>query len=118
VRAALMGAEDMKARLERLNRRLVPDLAKPLRIGISIHQGEAIVGPLGPPGSQILTAIGDTVNTAARLEGLSKTHSGAIIISRRAAEAAEMDLTHQHLHVAVLDGRMKPVEYYALAEPA
>lgn len=116
-RAALMGAEDMKARLERLNRRLVPDLAKPLRMGISIHQGEAIVGPLGPPGSQILTAIGDTVNTASRLEGLSKTHSGAIIISRRAAEAAEMDLTHQHLHVAVLEGRMEPVEYYALAEP-
>ena len=116
-RAALLGAEDMRVRLDRLNHRLVPDLAEPLRIGISIHQGEAIVGPLGPPGSKILTAIGDTVNTAARLEKLSKTHSGALIISRRAAEAAEMDLACQRLHVAVLTGRTEPVEYYALAEP-
>jgi len=117
-RAALTGAEDMRVRLDRLNRRLVPDLAEPLRIGIGIHQGEAIVGPLGPPGSQILTAIGDTVNTAARLEGLSKTHSGAVIVSRRAAEAAEIDYAHLRLHEAVLAGRAEPVEYYALAESA
>ena len=82
-----------------------PYLAEPLRIGISIHQGEAIVGPLGPPGSKILTAIGDTVNTAARLEGLKQNPFGAPIISlRRAAEAAEMDLACQRLHVTVLTG--------------
>jgi adenylate cyclase len=112
--AALRGAKDMRERLDRLNRRLVPDLAEPLRIGIGIHQGEAIVGPLGPPGSRILTAIGDTVNTAARLEGLSKTHDGAVIISRYAAEVAELNVADQRLHVAALIGRVEPVEYYAL----
>jgi len=116
VRAALRSAADMKARLSVLNRRLVPDLAEPLRIGIGIHEGHAIVGRLGPPGSKILTAIGDTVNTAARLEGLSKTHEDAIIISRRAAESADVDLAHEQLHRAALAGRLEPIEYYALTD--
>lgn len=115
-RAALRGAADMLARLERVNRRLLPDLAHPLRIGIGIHLGEAIVGPLGPPGSQILTAIGDTVNTAARLEGLSKRHDGAVIVSRRAAVAAAIDLAGLQPQVAALAGRAEPVEYFALTK--
>ena len=116
VRAALGCAADMKRRLRRLNHRLIPDLAEPLRVGIGIHRGEAIVGPLGPPGSQILTAIGDTVNTTARIEGLSKVHHDAVIVSRRAAESAKLDLAQQRLHVAALIGRTDPVEYYALTD--
>ena len=115
---ALRCAADMIKRLEQLNRRLIGDLTEPLRIGIGIHQGEAIVGSLGPPGSQILTAIGDTVNTTARLEGLSKKHGGAVIVSRRAAEAAGLDLSTDTLEVATLAGRAEPVEYYALALPS
>jgi adenylate cyclase len=113
-RAALRAAVDMKARLERLNARLIPDLAEPLRIGIGIHHGDAIVGRLGPPGSKIVTAIGDTVNTAARIEGLSKTHQDRVIISRRAAEAAGLDLAREPAHSAVVAGRVEPIEYYAL----
>lgn len=113
-RDAVHCARDMLARLERLNHRLIPDLTRPLRIGIGIHHGEAIVGPLGPPGSRILTAIGDTVNVAARLEGLSKQHDGAFIVSLRAANAAEIDMTGQHLRTATLAGRAEPMEYYAV----
>lgn len=116
VLAAIRGAADMKARLHRLNHRLVPDLPEPLRIGIGIHLGEAIVGPLGPPGSRILTAIGDTVNTAARIEGLSKVHNDAVIISRRAAVTADLDLSNDLLRTAEVAGRAEPIEYYALAE--
>ena len=65
---ALRGAREMLQRLEQLNYRLRGDLREPLRIGIGIHYGEAIVGAMGPPRSQIVTAIGDTVNTCARLE--------------------------------------------------
>jgi adenylate cyclase len=115
-RAALRAADDMKARLEHLNERLVPDLSEPLRIGIGIHQGNAIVGPLGPPGSRILTAIGDTVNAAARIEGLSKDHDDAVIISRFAAETAKIDLTGKQIYGAVVAGRVEPIEYYALPD--
>ncbi len=113
--AALAGARDMLARLDRLNQHLLADLKQPLRIGIGIHHGVAIVGPLGPPGSRIVTAIGDTVNTTARLEGLSKQHDGAVIISRVCAEAARADLADALLHIASVAGRAEPVEYYALS---
>ncbi|MCX7314083.1 MAG: adenylate/guanylate cyclase domain-containing protein [Alphaproteobacteria bacterium] len=74
---ALRGAREMLMRLDQLNTRLRTDLKEPLRIGIGIHVGEAIVGALGPSGSQIVTAIGDTVNTTARLEGLTKDYDPA-----------------------------------------
>ena len=57
---ALRGAREMLARMDQLNSRLRGDLLQSLRIGIGIHLGEAIVGAMGPPGSQIISAIGET----------------------------------------------------------
>jgi adenylate cyclase len=111
---AIRGAREMLNRLDQLNRRLGTDLAEPMRIGIGIHHGEAIVGAMGPPRSQIITAIGDTVNTCARLEGLTKDYDCVAIISRRAAEAAGLDLGDRELHHAPVKGRAEPVEFYAL----
>ena len=71
---AVRGAREMLTRLDQLNQRLRGDLREPLRIGIGIHHSEAIVGAMGPPRSQIITAIGDTVNTCARLESLTKDY--------------------------------------------
>jgi adenylate cyclase len=62
---ALRGAREMLARLDQLNEHMHAELRQPLRMGIGIHYGEAIVGSMGPPRLQITTAIGDTVNTAA-----------------------------------------------------
>jgi adenylate cyclase len=47
---------------------------------------------MGPPASQIISAIGETVNTCARLERLTKEHDCAVIVSRRAAEMAGLDV--------------------------
>src|SRR4051812_39910201 len=74
---ALRGAREMLMRVERLNRELKAELPHPLVIGIGIHYSEAIVGAMGPPRSQIITAIGDTVNTTARLESLTKEYGCA-----------------------------------------
>ena len=111
---ALRGAREMLARLDQLNAQLKTDLKEPLRIGIGIHIGEAIVGALGPPRSQIVTAIGDTVNTTARLESLTKDYDCTLILSRQAAQAAGLDLAEHTLHQAPVKGRMEAVEFYAL----
>jgi adenylate cyclase len=111
---AVRGAREMVLRLDQLNRQLLGDLAEPLRIGIGIHHSEAIVGAMGPPRSQIITAIGDTVNTCARLESLTKEYDGLVIISRQAAEAAGLDLTGRELHEAPVKGRIEPVRFYVL----
>ena len=111
---AMRGAREMLMRLDRLNAQLRADLKEPLRIGIGIHFGEAIVGALGPPRSQIVTAIGDTVNTTARLESLTKEYDCTLILSRQAAAAAGLDLAGETLHQAPVKGRMESVEFYAL----
>jgi adenylate cyclase len=111
---ALRGAREMLARLDRLNAQLRTDLKEPLRIGIGIHIGEAIVGALGPPRSQIVTAIGDTVNTTARLESLTKDYDCTLILSRQAAQAAGLDLAEHTLRQAPVKGRTETVEFYAL----
>ena len=114
---AVRGAREMLARLEQLNYRLRADLREPLRIGIGIHHGEAIVGGMGPPRSQIVTAIGDTVNTCARLESLTKEYDCAVVVSRAAAEAAGLEVGGQELHEVAVKGRSEPVQFYTLQTP-
>jgi adenylate cyclase len=111
---AVRGAREMLASLEQLNHKLRDDLPEPLRIGIGIHHSTAIVGAMGPPRSQIITAIGDTVNTCARLESLTKEYAGLVIISQPAAEAAGLNLTSFELHQAPVKGRNELVEFYVL----
>jgi adenylate cyclase len=111
---ALRGAREMLARTDQLNSRLRGDLRQPLRIGIGIHFGEAIVGAMGPPGSQIISAIGDTVNTCARLESLTKRYDCRVVVSRRAAEMAGLDVKGRELARASVNGLAQPVELYAL----
>jgi adenylate cyclase len=111
---ALRGAREMLMRVEQLNRELKDELPHPLQIGIGIHYSEAIVGMMGPPRSMIITAIGDTVNTAARLESLTKDYGCPLVISRRAAEVAGLDLAGHKLHEAPVKGRVQSVEFLAL----
>jgi adenylate cyclase len=111
---ALRGAREMLARVAQLNSRLRGDLPQPIRIGIGIHFSEAIVGAMGPPGSQIITAIGDTVNACKRLEGLTKEYDCAVVVSRRAADMADLDVKGRKLHQASIQGRTQTVEFYAL----
>jgi adenylate cyclase len=111
---ALRGAREMLMRLEQLNRRLENELPRPLRIGIGIHFSEAIVGSMGPPRGKILSAIGDPVNTCARLESLSKDYARPLIVSRPAAEMAGMDVRGLELHETQVKGRVGAVQFYAL----
>ena len=85
-----------------------------MQIGIGVHFSEAIVGAMGPPRSQIITAIGDTVNTCARLESLTKEYDCPVIVSRQAAEVAGLDLTGRQLYEAPVKGRVETVEFYCL----
>ncbi len=111
---ALRGAREMLMRLEQLNHKLRGELSQPLRIGIGIHYAEAIVGAMGPPKAQTITAIGDTANTAARLESLTKEYGCPLVVSRRAAEAARLDVAGEKLHEAPVKGKVNSVQFYAL----
>lgn len=111
---ALRGAREMLGHLDQLNHQLKGNLLRPLQIGIGIHFSEAIVGAMGPPRSQIITAIGDTVNTCAQLESLTKEYDCPVIVSRQAAEVAGLDLTGRQPYEAPVKGRVETVEFYCL----
>ena len=80
-KAALQAARNMSQKLADLNAQLADELDEPLRIGIGIHAGPAIIGEMGYGTAFGLTAIGDSVNTASRLEAMTKEHAAQLIFS-------------------------------------
>ena len=116
-RQALRGAVEMAGRLSSLNARLEGELAQPLRIGIGIHCGDAIVGTMGPPHSPNLSAVGDNVNVAARLESESKSLRCTLVVSTALAAAAGVDFSAYPRHEAELRGRAESVPVYAIDDP-
>jgi adenylate cyclase len=90
-RDALAAARLMSLRLIELNQALRAELAEPLRIGIGIHAGPAIVGEMGYGSAAALTAIGDAVNTASRLEALTKEYECELIVSDELILRAGLD---------------------------
>lgn len=74
--------------VDTLNERLAGELETPLAIGIGIHAGQAVVGRMGPPQTPIISAIGDSVNTAARLERIAKELRVPLIASAETLRAA------------------------------
>ncbi|MDX1932912.1 MAG: adenylate/guanylate cyclase domain-containing protein [Capsulimonadales bacterium] len=88
---AVLCAVDMLRRLERLNDRWAAQGLPTWRVGIGIHRGEVLFGNLGSARRKTLTAIGDCVNIASRIEGATKDYQVTLLISeavRRDVEAA------------------------------
>lgn len=111
-RRALDAAQRMAAGLSRLNEALKMDLDQMLKLGIGIHCGPAIVGEMGHGSAMHLTAVGDAVNTASRLESATKDFGAELVISAEVAEragpAALPALSWQHETVH-LRGKSEPL---------
>lgn len=117
-RSALAGAAEMHRRIGLLNARLEHELAAPLRIGIGVHAGVAIVGTMGPPAAPIISAIGDTINSAARLESLTKQYGTVLVVSADTLRLAGIALPDVPLHRAEVRGKVQQIEVLAIDDPA
>ena len=111
----------MAEAVELLDRRLSDQLPAPLRIGIGVHAGPAILGRLGVDagdGPARITALGDTVNAASRLEGLNKELGTMLALSRATLDAAGLALPEDTARSVRIRGREEPLAIHALADPA
>lgn len=93
---------------------LLPDLPRIGKTRVGLHWGEAVVGNFGGQKRIQYTALGDSMNTAARLEAASKSLDSAIMASREFADRSGVDWWRAMGRVQ-LRGRATPVE---LMEPA
>jgi len=117
-RNAIRGAVAIAARLAQMNAAFAHDLGQPLRAGIGIHAGDAIVGTMGPPATPLLSALGDTVNVASRLEAETKRRRCMLVVSSACADAGAVDLSRFPRHTVTVRGRSEPVTYHAIDDPA
>jgi adenylate cyclase len=115
-RRALAAARSMSASLRELNQSLAHDIAEPLRIGIGIHAGPAIVGEMGHGRATSVTAVGDTVNTASRLESLTKEYDCQLVFSEAVSRHAGMDVGRFERHTIEIRGRSEPLAVRVVAD--
>ncbi|QQS11340.1 MAG: adenylate/guanylate cyclase domain-containing protein [Rhodospirillales bacterium] len=116
-RQALDAARRMSDALAGLNASLTGELAEPLRIGIGLHAGPAIVGEMGHGRTVTLTAIGDTVNTASRLESMTKELGCVLVVSQELVELSEMDLRDWPRREIEIRGRTTPMAVRLVGDP-
>ena len=110
---ALEASRLMFVRLEDFNRRYQHELENELKIGVGLHAGRVILGEMGYGNSKSITAIGDTVNTASRLESLTKEYASQLIFSEEIAAHAALHTQGIERHQVEIRGRQSLMDIYS-----
>ncbi|MBR3550022.1 MAG: guanylate cyclase [Treponema sp.] len=115
-RRAVAAAKEMRDALESIE---IGDLILPegmiFNTGIGIHYGDVIVGSIGSKDKTDYSVIGDNVNLASRLEGLTKTYGAHILVSQSVFEnAGENEFAFRHIDDVRVKGKKNAVPIYAV----
>ena len=108
-RQALTAARDVVDAVSRLSESLTGELDEPLRIGIGIHVGPAVVGRMGFGEAMYLTAVGDTVHVASRFQDLTKDYDCQLVISEAVAVHGGVDVSAFPRHQIEVRNRTEPL---------
>jgi adenylate cyclase len=105
-------AIEMQEKMKELRQKWVAEGSIAMQIRIGVHSGEALVGNFGSPLKMDYTVIGDTVNTAARLEGLNKDYKTSIMISHSTYELISGNIDVRTLGPAPVKGKSEAIHVY------
>jgi adenylate cyclase len=114
-RQAIAAAEAIEGRMAALNASLAAELRRPLDFGIGIHAGTAAVGTVGYRETRTLSAVGDAVNTASRLQELTKLLKVRIVVSEVVLRRAGRTPGNWERHDLEIRGRQGRLAVYALS---
>src|SRR5437588_4318738 len=104
----------MRRELRQLNQRWRDEGRMGLGMGIGINQGEVIVGNVGSQERMDPTVIGNSVNIASRLEGLTRIYGVDILVGATAAELARDEFHLRSIARVQVKGKTKPVDVFTL----
>jgi adenylate cyclase len=104
----------MIERLNKLNKELVNEGIVPIRIGIGINTADVIVGNIGSDAKKDYTVIGDGVNLASRVEGLTKNYGVEILITEFTKERLSDGFLYREIEPVKVKGKDKAVLLYEL----
>jgi adenylate cyclase len=108
-RQALAAACEIIRGLEELSQAFSGELQEPLKAGIGIHTGQAVVGHMGHGIATYLTAVGDTVHVASRFQELTKEYRCQMVISDLVARRAGIDASGFDRHQVTVRNRERPL---------
>jgi adenylate cyclase len=111
---ALKAALDMRKKLDELNIARAQRALSPIQFGVGIHSGPVAAGMLGGADQHEYTIIGDVVNVASRIEGLTKQHGVDILVSENTWSRCNGGFRGRRLSEEQVKGRERPVVVYAL----
>ena len=111
-RHAVLTALEMQAELVKLNPRLVARGWPELKIGVGVNTGPMTVGDMGSRVRKAYTVMGDAVNLASRLEGITKQYGVGIIVGERTREMLGKEIVFRELDRVRVKGKDEPVAIY------
>jgi adenylate cyclase len=112
--AACYCALEMQERLKILNLELEAEGLIPIEIGIGINTDEVVVGNMGSDTRFNYTVIGDGVNVASRVEGLSKEYGVGILLTESSIKNLKDDFIYRKIEVVKLKGKNGNILVYEL----
>ena len=113
-KSAVRAALAMRRKLGVLNEKWIAENTNPLQIGVGINVGEVIVGNIGSEEHMDFTVIGDAVNLASRIEGLTRIYGADILLGPTARELVEEEFYVRSVAHVQVKGRGEPVQISAL----
>ncbi|GAB6179381.1 adenylate/guanylate cyclase domain-containing protein [Desulfotomaculum defluvii] len=120
IERAIRASVEIQAAISKLNEKWAAQGAQALNVGVGINSGSVLVGNVGSPERMDYTVIGEDVNLASRVEGLTKNFGTLIVISERSVQklpdTCELKSTLEFLGHAEVKGFTHPIGVFTVVD--